>query len=101
MREIGIGTARGWCRLRLRVFGLGGDEDGNVGVGAFPKRKELLISSSALSGVAGHGAGACEAQVSQRPIHMSGDEAMVVEDFLKLGRSLFPGLQFQICQATI
>jgi len=39
--------------------------------------------------------------MGQRPIYMSGDEAVVVEDFLKLGRSLFPRLQFQICQATI
>ncbi len=29
--------------LQLRVFGLGGDENGDSGVGVFPQREEILI----------------------------------------------------------
>ena len=43
----------GWAArlklLQLGVFGFGGDENGNVGVGVFPQRKEILIGPSVVS----------------------------------------------------
>jgi hypothetical protein len=48
--------------LQLRVFRLGRDEDGNVGVGVFPQREEILISRLGLGGVALHGVGAAETE---------------------------------------
>jgi hypothetical protein len=32
--------------LQLGVFGFSGDEDGNVGVGIFPQREEILMGGS-------------------------------------------------------
>ena len=34
--------------LQLRVFGLGGDEDGNVAVGVSPEREEILMRGTGL-----------------------------------------------------
>jgi hypothetical protein len=38
--------------LELRVFGFGRNENRNVGVGVFPKRKEILIGRIGFGGVA-------------------------------------------------
>ena len=38
--------------LQLRVFRLGSNEDGDVGISIFPEREEILIGSSCLDVVA-------------------------------------------------
>jgi len=35
-----------------RVFGLGGDEDGNIRVGVFPECKEFPVGGAGFGGVA-------------------------------------------------
>ena len=44
--------------LQLREFNLGLLQDGDVGVGVFPERDEILIRGRGLGGVALHGVGA-------------------------------------------
>ena len=44
--------------LQLGVFGFCGDEDGNVGVGVFPEREEVLIGGARLGCIAGESVGA-------------------------------------------
>ncbi len=44
--------------MELSVFGLGGDEDGNIGVGVFPEGKEILIRAGrGTTGLSRGGAG--------------------------------------------
>ena len=50
--------------LQLRVFRLGDDEDGNVGVGVFPEGEELLVGCLGFGGVALHGIGVHHAAIS-------------------------------------
>ncbi len=38
--------------LQLDVLGLGDDKNGNVGVGVFPEREEILVGSFGFGGVA-------------------------------------------------
>jgi hypothetical protein len=52
--------------MQFRVLAFPGDEDGNVGVGVFPERQEILVSSAGFGGVALHGVGAGEAEM-RRP----------------------------------
>jgi hypothetical protein len=42
--------------LQLGVFGFGGDEDGNIGIGVFPQREKILIRGAGL-GASGFGSG--------------------------------------------
>jgi hypothetical protein len=43
---------------QLRVFGLGLLQDGDIGVGVFPQREEVLIRGACLGAIALHGIGA-------------------------------------------
>jgi hypothetical protein len=43
--------------LELGVFRFRGDEDGDIGVGVFPQREEVLICRSCFGGVALQGVG--------------------------------------------
>jgi hypothetical protein len=38
--------------LQLRVLRLGFLQDGDVGVGVFPEREEILVGGAALAGIA-------------------------------------------------
>ena len=51
--------------LQLRVLGFGLLQDGDVGVGVFPEREEVLIDSSRFGRVALHGVGAAEFEVGK------------------------------------
>jgi len=57
----------GWAArlklLQLGVFGFGGCEDGDPGVGVFPEREEILIRYACLGWVALEGVGARQAQL--------------------------------------
>jgi hypothetical protein len=48
---------------QFRVLGLGLLKDGDVGVGVFPEREEILISGAGFGGVALQGIGASEAEM--------------------------------------
>jgi hypothetical protein len=50
---------------QLRIFCFGLLQDGNIGVGVFPEREEILIGRLCLSGVALHGIGAGKAKMRQ------------------------------------
>src|SRR5260370_69116 len=41
-----VAPGQGKELLQLSVFGLGGDEDGDVGVGVFPESEEILIGGA-------------------------------------------------------
>src|SRR5271155_1026595 len=82
--------------LQLRVLCLGLLQDGDVGVGVFPERKEIFvggerpdaggISVRALRCSRLHGIGTSHSQVRQRSSPAVPDDAAVVENLLKLGR---------------
>lgn len=51
--------------LHFGVFGFGFVEQGNVGVGVFPVRKEILVGDAAARVVALQGVGAGQSEMSQ------------------------------------
>src|SRR4029077_2366092 len=91
--------------LQLRVLRLGLLQDGNVGVGVFPEREEIFVSSErpdagsigirALRSSRLQGIGASDAQMRQRSRPAIRDNAAVVENLLKLGGGgiALPGCQ--------
>ena len=70
--------------LQLRVFRLGLLKDGNVGIGVFPQRQEILIRGAALGSFTLHRVGAAKLEMGQRPDGFVEDNPAMVEDFLKL-----------------
>jgi hypothetical protein len=60
-------------------------QDGDVGVGVFPKREEILIGRFCLGGVALQGVGVGKSTVSQSSDRFVAHNAAMVEDFLELG----------------
>jgi hypothetical protein len=52
--------------LQLRVFRLGFFQDGDVGVGVFPKREKVLIPGARFGGISLKGVSASEAKARQR-----------------------------------
>ncbi len=51
--------------FQLCVFGLGGDEDGNVKVTVFPEREEILIGRLGSCGIALQGIGPANLEMSK------------------------------------
>jgi hypothetical protein len=51
--------------FQLRVFGLGGDENGNAGVGVFPEGEETLIGCAGFGSVALQRVSASQTKVRQ------------------------------------
>ena len=43
--------------LQLRVLRFGFLQDGNIGIGVFPERKEIIVGGCCLASVPGHGGG--------------------------------------------
>ena|SRR5437667_12638587 len=88
LRERSIATLKAAKRLlQLRVLRLGFLQDGDVGVGIFPEREEVLIGSAALGSFARERIGTGEAEMGERAQRKVDDNATVVEDLLKLGNS--------------
>lgn len=52
--------------LKFDVFGFGLLEDGEVGVGVFPEREEILVGGAGSGGFAGGGRSAGEAEAGER-----------------------------------
>src|ERR1700675_4959422 len=90
------GAALGAQLLQLGVFGLGSDEDGDVGVGVLPQREEILICGAGFRGVTLHGIGAGEAEMSKRPCRTIPQQPAMVEEFLELASRCLALLRAQV-----
>src|ERR1700730_5265582 len=71
--------------MELCVFGLGRDEHGNVRVGVFPERQEILIRRLGLGGVALHGIGTGEAEMGQCAYRFVQRNPAMIQNLLELG----------------
>src|SRR4029077_18654109 len=98
-------TADSGCRpssgRQLRIFGLGGDENGDVGVGVFPESEENVVGGAGF-GASGVGVGtlqrlrlkrvgAGEAETGERANGFVCKHGAMIEGFLELGGG-FPSL---------
>jgi len=84
-RKVDEITVSEWLgSIQLGVFGFSGDEDGDVGVGIFPERKEILIRSLGFRSVALQRRGAGETKMRERADGFVDDDSAVVEYFLEL-----------------
>src|SRR6266851_4082887 len=83
------------CLSQLRVLGFGCDEDGDVGVGVLPERKEILVSSAGVGRVILQGVGACQAEMRERAQGASPHKPAMIEKLLKLPGSFTPLMQDQ------
>ena len=72
--------------LQLRVLRFRSDEDGDVRVGVFPEREEILIGRLGLGGVALHGVGSADLEMGEcakelsLPKILSGANAFEISD---------------------
>jgi hypothetical protein len=71
--------------LQLRVLGFGLLQDGDVGVGAFPQREEILIGGASFGRVALHGIGSADLEMRECSDGFVEHDSAMVEDFLELG----------------
>jgi hypothetical protein len=60
-------------------------QDGDVGVGVFPEREKVLVSSLCFGGVACHRVGAAELEMCQCSRHKVHYDASVIQQLLELG----------------
>jgi hypothetical protein len=70
--------------LKLHKFRFGFLQDGDVWVGVFPKREEILILSAGLGRVTLYRVGASQLKMGQRADGFIQNNAAMVDDFLKL-----------------
>src|SRR5713226_5109592 len=71
--------------LQLRVLCFGLLQDGDVGVGVFPEREEILICRLGFGGVALHGIGSTDLEMRECSNGFVEHNTAMVEDFLELG----------------
>src|SRR5271170_2302872 len=93
--------------LQLRVLGFGLLQDGDVGVGVFPEREEILVGGErtdaggigirSLRGSRLQGIGTSHSQMRQSSSPAVPDDAAVVKYLLKLGGSSVALSGCQIC----
>src|SRR5438445_7600904 len=67
------------CSFQLRVVFLGLLQNGNVGIGVFPKGEEVSILGASLASVAGENVGAGDAEMGERTEREVDHDAAVVE----------------------
>src|SRR5580693_209472 len=82
--------------LELRVFRPSSDEDGDVGVGVFPQREEILISRLGLGGVALQDIGSADLEMREcapRKVH---HQSSMVDELLKFRCRSISIVQHQI-----
>src|SRR5271170_3270946 len=82
--------------LQLRVLRFCSGENGDVEVGVFPEREEILIGGLGLGGVALHGVGASDLETRQCTDGFVEHNPAMVEDFLELGGGFFALMRGQI-----
>jgi hypothetical protein len=92
MREVRF-SDRAKLLLQLRVLGLGLLQDGDFGIGIFPKSEKILIGGLRLRGVAIDGICAAKLKMRQRPKHIVRYDSPVINDVLKFGSCLPYGSQ--------
>jgi hypothetical protein len=73
--------------LQLGVFGFCSDEDGDIGVGIFPEREEIVVGGASLRRVALQCIGAGKAEVRDGSRFTRPYQPSTAENFLKLGSS--------------
>ena len=71
--------------LQVRALGLGLLQDGDIGIGVFPEREEILICSLGFDGVSGDGICAGELQVGERAEQEVNHDSGMVGELLELG----------------
>src|SRR5207249_10728213 len=71
--------------LQLPVLYLGFLQDGDVGVGVFPEREEILVRALRFGGVACHRVGTSELKTRQCSGHKVHDDTAMIEQLLELG----------------
>jgi hypothetical protein len=69
--------------LQFRVFGLGGDEDRDVGIGVLPESEEILISLARFGGIHLQSVGAGKAEAGEGSKRRIGNDGAVVDELLK------------------
>ena len=74
--------------MKLRVLRLRLPQDGNIGVGIFPERKEIVIRRPCLSGVALQKIRSRQAEAGKHADCFVDHHTAVLQDLLELGRSL-------------
>src|SRR5437868_15325428 len=72
--------------LQLCVLRLGLLQDGNVGVGVFPERKEVLIGALCFGCVAVHCVGATKLKLRERTQRKIKHDTAMVQKLLELSR---------------
>jgi hypothetical protein len=83
--------------LQLRVLRLGLLEDGDVRVGVFPEREEILIGGFCLGGVTLHGVRSAKLEMRQSADGLILDDTRMVKNFLELGRGFGTLVPTEIC----
>ena len=95
--EASVTMRGGSISLRqLCVFHFGLDEDGNVGVGIFPRGEEILISRASFGVIALQRIRPREIQLCQRQEYIQAVQPAVIQDFLELSGRLGAIAQLQI-----
>ncbi len=82
--------------LQLRVLRLSFFQDGDVGVGVFPEREEILISGPGFDSVALQSVGTGETEMCQCANGVIHDDAAMAEDFLEIGGAFVALTRYQM-----
>jgi len=69
--------------LQLGVLGFGFFQGGEISVGIFPEREEILVGGAALLAIALQSIGAAKSQVRERHQRIGGSIVMERENFLE------------------
>src|SRR5437588_12145817 len=86
--------------LQLRVLRLGFFQDGDVGVGVFPKGEEVLVGRFCLRSVASHGVCTSKTEMGECSQREVDNDASVIEKLLELGGCGSTVMGCQICLAA-
>jgi hypothetical protein len=82
--------------LQSCVLGPGLLQDGDAGVGVFPQREKILVSSLRFRAVAGQGIRAAKAKMRECGQRLVSDHACMFEDFLEFVNRCGPLLRCQV-----
>jgi hypothetical protein len=96
----GRGHKSAWELLQFGVLCLGLLQDGDVRVGVFPEREEILIGRLGLGGVALHGVGASETEMCKGALRIILYDAPVLQDSLKFRGRFLALAQEQVRKAA-
>src|SRR5579862_6311021 len=86
--------------LEFCVLGFGLLQDGNVRVGVFPQREEILIRRARLGLIAGNCVGPPQLQMRQRSNNGIEHNTGMIQNLLKLGSSFIALVQKQVGPAA-